>query len=90
MGRCPKPRPLFEKRGAKTFNSMPFSANTPHDGFLSRFIYTFLKKVEPKTFNVDRVWFNTALDGLFCKMGKTTINFVGTGVLDGPSKPKNF
>jgi len=20
MGRCPKPRPLFEKRGAKTFN----------------------------------------------------------------------
>ena len=33
---------------------------------------------------------NTVLNGLFCKKGKTTINFVGTGVLDGPSKQKLF
>ena len=31
---------------------------------------------------------NTAPDGLVCKMGKTTINFVGTGVPDGPRDVK--
>ena len=46
----------------------------------------FWKKEEPKTFDVDEVWFDTALDGLFCKMGNIRIIFVGTGVLDGPSK----
>ena len=31
---------------------------------------------------------NTAPDGLFCKMGNIRFIFVGTGVLDGPSKHK--